>query len=197
MPHPVETRQLVVRRVAVMRAGHPARKIVSRKIIDAANNISYERRSGKSIPQSIAMEAKQLPPSVFCICTILHSDKLEHFCRDGGIGKFTENKKCTATLALWERAENAHEQLRLMFAAAQSVSRLIYWAVITNLRPGLSTKPDSTPISFTGLKPIGGKPHLHSSLRLRSTRKQLSDNFIRTYAIWYTPSFLREQEKVH
>jgi len=143
------------------------------------------------------MEAKQLPPSVFCIYTILHSDKLEHFCRDGGIGKFTENKKCTATLALWERAENAHEQLRLMFAAAQSVSRLIYWAVITNLRPGLSTKPDSTPISFTGLKPIGGKPHLDSSLRLRSTRKQLSDNFIRPYAICYTPNSLREKEKGH
>ena len=164
-------------------------------MVDAAKNTAYERRSGKSIPQPITMKAKQLPPSEFCIYTILHSDKLKHFCRDGGTGKFTENKKWTTALALWERAEKANEQLLLIFAAAESVSRLIYWAVIANLRPGLSTKPDITTINFAGLKPIGGKPRFHSSLRLRSTRKQLSNNFIRPYAICYTPNFLREKQK--
>ena len=143
------------------------------------------------------MKAKQPPPSEFCIYTILHSDKLKHFCRDGGTGKFTENKKWATATALWERAEKANEQLPLVFAAAQSVSRLIYWGVITNLRPGPSTKPDSTTISFTGLKPIRGKPRFHSSLRLRSTRKQLSDSFIRPYAICYTPNFLQEKQKEH
>src|ERR1035441_3741869 len=178
-----------------MRAGHPARKIV-----DAAKNTSYKRQSGNNLPQPIGnnlpqrmiMKAKQPPPSEFCIYTIRHSDKLEQWCQDGGTGKFTENRKWITALELLERAEKANEQLPLIFAAAESVSGLIYWGVITNLRPGLSTKPDSTTISFTGLKPIRGKPRRLSSLRLRSTRKQLSDNFIRPYAICYTPNFLRE-----
>jgi hypothetical protein len=63
------------------------------------------------------------------------------------------------------------------------------------LRPGPRTKRDSTTISFTGLKPIRGKPRFHSSLRLRSTRKWLSVKFIRPYAICYTPNFLREKQK--
>ena len=178
-----------------MRAGHPAPKIVSRKIVDAAKNTSYKSRSGNSLPQPTIMKAKQLPLSEFCIYTILHSDKLEQFYRDGGTGKFTEKKKWAAALALLERAGKANEQLPLIFAAAQSVSRLIYWGVITNLRPGLNTKPDSTTISFTGLKPIRGKQRIHNSLRLRSTRKELSKDFIKPYAICYTPSCLREQQK--
>jgi len=173
-----------------VRAGHPARKIV-----DAAKNTSYKTQSGKNLPQPIIMKAKRLLPSEFCIYTILHSDKLKRFCRHGGTGKFTENRKWTTALELWRRAEKANEQLPLIFAAAESVSGLIYWGVITNLRPGPSTKPDSTAISFTGLKPNRGKRRRLSSLRLRSTRKQLSNNFIRPYAICYTPSFLRENQK--
>lgn len=173
-----------------MRAVHPAQKV-----IDAAKNASYEGQSGKNLPQPIIMNAKQSPLSEFCIYTILHSNKLKHFCRDGGTGIFTENKKWTAALALWERAEKENEQLPLIFAAAQSVSKLIYWGVITHLKPGPSTKPDSTTISFTGLKPIRGKLCFHNSLRLRSTRKQLSDNFIRPYAICYTPNFLQQKGK--
>ena len=173
-----------------MWVGQPARKIV-----DAAKNTSYEWRSGNNLPQPTIMKAKQLPLSDFCIYTILHSDKLKLIFRNGGTDKFTENKKWATALALWERAEKANEQLPLIFAAAQSVSRLIYWGVITNLRPGPSTKAESTTINFTGLKPIRGKPRFHNSLRLRSTRKALSDKFIKPYAICYTPNSLREKQK--
>jgi hypothetical protein len=113
-----------------MRAGHPARKIV-----DAAKNTSYKTQSGKNLPQPIFVKAKQLPPSEFCIYTILHSDKLKRFCRDGGTGKFTENRKWITALELLERAEKANEQLPLVFAAAESVSGLIYWGVIKGVRP--------------------------------------------------------------
>jgi hypothetical protein len=160
-----------------------------------AKNTSYEGQSGKKFSQPIIMKAKQSPLSEFCIYTILHSDKLKHFCREGGTGIFTENKKWVAALGLWESAEKENEQLPLIFAAAESVSELICWGIITKLRPGLSTKPDSTTISFTGLKHIRGTPRFHNSLRLRSTRKQLSNNFIKPYAICYTPDFLREKQK--
>lgn len=126
----------------------------------------------------------QLSP--FTIYTIRRSSDLDAICASGGSGQFTERKKWTSALGLFDEAKRTGTQLPVVFAAGECVDGLIYWAVVTEL----SADAQSTTYSFAELRALDANPPL-SSLRLRSTGAPLSDSFIRPYAIVHTPDYIR------
>jgi hypothetical protein len=115
----------------------------------------------------------------FCIYTIRQSGVLADILKQGGSGSFKENKKWSTGRALFEQAMKADMLLPVVFAAGESVSGLIFWAVIDSLEiESLGRVRHTTTFRFVGLRPIKSRPRL-SSLKLRRTGKQLSDEFIR------------------
>jgi hypothetical protein len=80
--------------------------------------------------------------------------------------------------------------LPVIFAAAETIDGLIYWAIVTDIHIDDRGPFDaSTTMTFIGMRPLPNKPPL-SALRLRSTGQPLSDSYIRPYAICHTPDFL-------
>jgi hypothetical protein len=122
----------------------------------------------------------------FAVYTIRHSSELDASFVAGGMGQFTEHKKWTSGLGLFEEAKRVSEHLPIIFAGAECIDGLLYWAVVTEL----NSSDDSTTYSFAGLRRLQSKPPLRS-LRLRSTGAPLSDNYIRPYAIVHTPDSVR------
>lgn len=67
-------------------------------------------------------------------------------------------------------------------------NKLLYYAILRDVE--IDEANYTTRYTFTDLTPIEGDYPL-SSLRLRSSNRPLSDNFIRTYAICHTPAFIQ------
>jgi hypothetical protein len=66
--------------------------------------------------------------------------------------------------------------------------RLIYYATLKDI--AINESDLTTTYEFTGLQQIASHLPL-SSLKLRSTNRALSNNYIRPYAICLTPSFVK------
>ena len=133
--------------------------------------------------------------SSFSIYTMRHSNKLDEVYRSGGEGHFTENSRWVTGERLFLEAQKNGVQMPVIFSAAEKDSGLIYFGMLTKieLNDGQSDKPQTT-YWFTGLTRLDDFRPL-SSLTLLSTRKPLSDKFIRPYAICYTPAFLVGQDE--
>ncbi len=130
------------------------------------------------------------PVSRFCVYTIRHTNDLDAAYRQGGDGAFTENTTWKTGRALFLEAQRHREAMPVIFASAEGTDRLIYYAMLSDVRIE-ETDPDAatTTYRFTGLTPI--EQHLPlRSLTLRSTGRPLSDNYIRPYSICFTPDFL-------
>lgn len=126
--------------------------------------------------------------SPFCVYTIRHRQDLDAAYRAGGSGGFTENKGWKTGHRLFVEAERNAQRMPVVFAPADATDELLYQAVLSNVV--LDEANSTTSYEFTDLAPVEGDPPL-SILRLRSTNRPLSENYIRPYAICYTPSFVR------
>jgi hypothetical protein len=124
----------------------------------------------------------------YAIYTIRDSKELDRIYKHGCNGQFTEKRKWKEGLSLFEQAKQSDARLPIIFAAAETTisGGLIYWALITDL----NATENSTTYIFAELRPINSNPPL-SSLRLKSTGKSLSDDFIKPLAYVHTPSFLK------
>jgi|SRR5215210_8973152 len=127
--------------------------------------------------------------SPFCVYTIRHRQGLDEASRAGGSGGFTENKGWKTGHRLFVEAERNAQRMPVVFASADVTDKLLYHAVLSDLT--LDEANSTTSYEFTDLTPVEGDLPL-STLRLRSTDRPLSDNYIRPYAICHTPSFVRE-----
>ena len=85
-------------------------------------------------------------------------------------------------------AKKHGQRMPVIFASADVTDKLLYYAVLSNLV--IDEASSTTSYQFNHLQPVKGD-FLLSSLRLRSTNRPLSDNYIRPYAICHTPSFIR------
>ena len=127
--------------------------------------------------------------SPFCVYTIRHRKDLDEAYRDGKSGEFTENKVWRTGHRLFRQARRNGRRMPVVFACAAVTDGLLYHAVLSDLM--LDEAESTTSYEFTHLTPIKGDPPL-STLRLRSTDRPLSDDYIRPYAICHTPSFISE-----
>ncbi len=125
--------------------------------------------------------------SPFCVYTIRHQQDLDEAYRASGSDKFTENKVWKTGHRLFLEAQRNGQRMPVVFASADVTDKLRYYAVLSDLE--LDEANSTTSYQFTDLEPIQGDLPL-STLRLRSTNRPLSDNYIRPYAICHTPSFI-------
>ena len=77
----------------------------------------------------------------------------------------------------------------VVFASAEKTDKLLYYAFVNSVE--VDHERSVTRYGFTNLTPIEDHYPL-STLRLRSSNRPLSDNFIMPYAICHTPSFIAE-----
>ena len=99
-----------------------------------------------------------------------------------------ENKVWKTGQRLFLEAKKHGQRMPVIFASADVTDKLLYYAVLSNLV--IDEASSTTSYQFNHLQPVKGDFPL-SSLRLRSTNRPLSDNYIRPYAICHTPSFIR------
>lgn len=127
--------------------------------------------------------------SEFSVYTVRESKKLDAISERGGSGQFTERKRWVTGLALLEQAKRHGLKMPIIFAdAGDTRDGLLYYGFLRELIPDAKTK--TTTYSFEGLRRIAPNTPKHS-LKLRSTKKPLSDAFIRPYAVVQTPDYIR------
>jgi hypothetical protein len=125
--------------------------------------------------------------SSFCIYTMRHSAKLDVRAGTSEGDVFTERRAWRTGQLLWTKACRSGELMPVIFSAAEQDARLIYWATIDDIT--IDEDDRTTTCAYSNLKLITPARPL-SSLRLRSTGRPLSEDFIRPYALCYTPAFL-------
>lgn len=125
--------------------------------------------------------------SSFCIYTMRHSAKLDARAGANDADVLTERNVWRAGQLLWTNARRSGELMPVIFSAADQDARLMYWATIDHI--AIDEDDRTTTCVYSNLTPITPARPL-SSLRLRSTGQPLSEDFIRPYALCYTPGFL-------
>jgi hypothetical protein len=128
--------------------------------------------------------------SPFCVYTIRHSRELNKIMAAGGSAQHTEKKRWTGAQGLLDAARKTGRHLPVIFAGAETIEGLIYWAIVSDIQiDDRGPFEASTTMTFTGMKRLPSKPPL-CALRLRSSGQPLSNSYIRPYAICHTPAFL-------
>lgn len=126
--------------------------------------------------------------SRFCIYTIVDSKTLDDIAARDGAARLNEKKPWTTGKTLLEKARKTGHWMPIIFAAAERIDDLLYYAELQTIDPG----HNFTTYSFTGLTRIDGSFAI-SSLTLKSSGKHIHRDFIRPYAICRTPAFLKKQ----
>ncbi len=98
-----------------------------------------------------------------------------------------ENTTWKTGLKLFLEAKRSGQRMPVIFASADVTDKLVYYATLGDVE--IDEAGGTTKYAFNELKPIEGDLPL-GSLKLRSTKRPLSNNFIRPYAICLTPSFI-------
>ncbi len=125
--------------------------------------------------------------SRFCVYTMLHSDKLDAQANTSSADVLAENKAWTTGRLLWDQARRSGELMPLVFSGAEKDTGLIYWATVDDIT--INEESRTTACTYSNLRTI--TPHKPKpSLRLRSTGRPISEDFIRPYAVCHTPAFL-------
>ncbi len=127
--------------------------------------------------------------SVFSVYTMRHSSALDAEADGKGQHVLNERKAWVTGQVLWAAAHRSGELMPVIFSPAEDDTGLIYWAHIDDIEITGTGDSRTTTCAYSDLKPIRpSRPK--SSLVLKSTGRPLSDNYIRPYAICYTPDFL-------
>ena len=127
------------------------------------------------------------PLSPFSIYTIRHQRDLDQKYHGSGEGGFTTNRIWRTGQKLFQDAKRSGQRMPVIFASADVTDKLIYYAMLSDIE--IDETNSTTRYEFTQLEKIKDDLPL-STLRLRSTNRPLSDNYIRPYAICLTPSFI-------
>jgi hypothetical protein len=119
-----------------------------------------------------------------------HSQTLERDLAAGGNGELEEHRAWVTGTQVFTEANAAGRRTPILFSAAETWSGLLFSAIVDDI--DVIRNDDGSAVTrcrYSGLRRID-PPRPLSTLRLRSTRKPLSDSYIRPYAICQTPSFL-------
>lgn len=125
-----------------------------------------------------------------CIYTMKKSENLEYCYVNGGFGKYSESKSWRTGYKLLLEAKRQNKIMPIVFSAAEEASGMIFVAFLENIILQEDQK-EKTIYSFKSMIRLKNPKPL-SSLILKNTNKPLSDNYIRPYAICYTPVQLED-----
>lgn len=127
------------------------------------------------------------PLSEHCIYTILHTKRLAEAAQHGGPATFQESRPWPTGRELWEQAQAEGIDFPILLGDATDCSKLVAWGLLTNIE----IQGEETTYTVDRVLPLAGI-HSPQDLILRSTREHIAPDFIRPYAICFTPDFLRE-----
>jgi hypothetical protein len=134
------------------------------------------------------MSNEVMAPS--CIYTIKVLGDLHRAWLSEKATSFRENTNWATARRLLEDAQAEHQILGILFGTAESIDCLRYAAILTHIDIAQAGDDKiTTTYRFENLRQLS-KPYRLPSLRLRSTGKPLSENYIRPYAICHLPEFL-------
>jgi hypothetical protein len=118
--------------------------------------------------------------------------------KNGGKGTFTEGKPWSTGLELFKDAKNEDKDLYIIFANADSIWDLLFYAKLTEIEilPNTDKENNSksmTRYSFDEMKryPKKNPPYDKTDLLLDSSGEGISEEFIRPYAICRKPDYLK------
>ena len=123
--------------------------------------------------------------SDFCIYTIVHGELLEEAARKGGSKLFSEGKPWVTGYNLWLKSKKDGTKMPVLLGDAVNCDILLYWGILTKVQ----LKGKGTRFTVDRVRELE-EIHSPQELVLRSTGKRIAPNFIRPYAICFTPSFL-------
>lgn len=126
--------------------------------------------------------------SVHCINMALNSRELREQAHAGGQQRLIDHRNWVTGRQLLAEARRADERMPILFSSLEEHGNLIYWAVIDDITIDDGT---GTKCSYSDLREIT-PVRQRSELRLRKSKRQLSNNFARSHAICYTPEFLSQ-----
>jgi hypothetical protein len=123
----------------------------------------------------------------YCVYTIKHSRDLAKLLLTNKYGTFSEKNKWVEAKKMFEKSKSNNKKFIVIFAPAEVTGYLHSWATLTDIK--ISDDNSSTVYSFTDLTKIieyenGVKK---SELILKSSGKNINENFIRPYALCKTP----------
>jgi hypothetical protein len=157
--------------------------------------------SGTLIDSNVAIELERqwsllsgnqnlsLKPYQYCVYTIKHSTKVENILRSGNAGFFKERRSWRGAKRMLLDASKEQQKLPIVFAAAESTENLIAAGYIDEI----VIDGETTTYFFSELRQFSQPQPRKTDLKLRSTGKYLSVDYIRPYAICQSPAFLQDQ----
>jgi hypothetical protein len=105
------------------------------------------------------------------------------------VGRIPHFSGLVKGLELWQHAQAANVDFPILLGDATDCDRLVYWGLLTDVQ----IEGQTTSYTVDRVRPLQGT-HRPQELVLRSTGKHIAPNFIRSYAICFTPAFLNEAE---
>jgi len=133
----------------------------------------------------------ELPLADYSVYAIKSRPDIDRAIANGGKGTFIENKRWIAVERLFRTAQREQTPMLVLLGYAEDTDGVRYWATLTDV----TVDGDRTVYKFDNLTKILPKRSL-SFLTLKSTGKPLSNEFIRSYAICQTPSFIVDFIKI-
>lgn len=123
-----------------------------------------------------------------CVYTIVHSNKLDCLYKEGGSIELLENKAWATASNLLVEAKKQGMTLKIVFAAAEDTSDLIYHGDLDDININRKD-PNSVFTSYrvSNLFPFSDPKPKKVSLIINSTGKPISGGHIRPYVICNTP----------
>jgi hypothetical protein len=133
-----------------------------------------------------------------CIYAIKKKKDLDEAYKNGKMGTFIEDKTWRAGFELFEDAVHENTYLPIVFANAESIWELLYWAKLTKVKILPNTHKQSksnlmTQYSFKDMQRYPKKypPYNITDLTLDSTGEPIKEGFIKSYAICRKPKCLK------
>lgn len=121
----------------------------------------------------------------YCVYTIKHGDCLARDEKNGSSVDYTERRRWVAGSELLQHAQQRNEKMPLLLADATDCSTLVYWGFLKNIE----VHDDHTNYTIERVLRLAGD-HKPQELILKSTSKPIAANYIRPYAICFTPDFV-------
>ena len=125
--------------------------------------------------------------ATYCIYTIRQRDFLDENAEKTDL-EIPEGRPWITGRQLWQEAQEANLAMPVLFADAADTSGLLYWGLLKQV----SVAGETTKYTVDQLRRFK-LHHLAQELVLRSTDQNIAPNFIRPYAICYTPKFMEEE----
>src|SRR5436853_6332932 len=122
--------------------------------------------------------------SPICVYTIVHTNKLDDLYQQGGKGAIKEKRNWATASKLLQEAKRNNMKMLVLFAAAEYIQDLIYYANLEAIEiDRKDSKSSVTTFHVSELTPFEKPKPEKTSLIVKSTGRPIPEGHIRPYVI--------------